>query len=75
MCSAAHAYAGLGRIVYAASGKQYKAWMEELGVGAGPVSSLGIRDVAPGVVVEGPVEEFAERIFELHRLRWKGEGQ
>ena len=75
MCAAAHAYAGLGRIVYAASGKQLKGWMEELGVGASPVASLGIRDVAPGVVVEGPVEEFVGRVFELHRLRWKGEGQ
>jgi tRNA(Arg) A34 adenosine deaminase TadA len=69
MCAAAHAYAGLGRIVYASSSKQLKGWMEELGVKAGPVASLGIRDVAPRLVVDGPVGELGEAVFELHRLR------
>lgn len=69
MCAAAHAYAGLGRIVYASSSSQLKGWMVELGVGEGPVAALGIRDVAPGVVVDGPVAELGEEVFELHRLR------
>lgn len=74
MCAAAHAYAGLGRIVYASSGAQLRSWMEELGVGAGPVASLEIGQVAPGLRVEGPVEELGGRVFELHRLRWEGKG-
>jgi tRNA(Arg) A34 adenosine deaminase TadA len=69
MCAAAHAYAGLGRIVYASSSDQLKGWMGELGVEEGPVAGLGIRDVAPGVSVDGPVAELGEVVFELHRLR------
>jgi tRNA(Arg) A34 adenosine deaminase TadA len=69
MCAAAHAYAGLGRIVYASSSEQLKGWMGELGVSEGPVAGLGIKDVAPGVSVDGPAEELGEVVFELHRLR------
>lgn len=67
MCSAAHAWVGLGRIVYAASSEQLGAWLAELGVPAGPVRALPVREVAPGVVVEGPAPELAEEIRELHR--------
>ncbi|OOQ84294.1 putative cytosine deaminase [Penicillium brasilianum] len=69
MCAAAHAYAGLGRIVYASSARQFAGWMEDLGVGKGPVAPLGIRDVAPGLVVDGPAPDLSGLVFELHRLR------
>lgn len=69
MCAAAHAYAGLGRIVYASSSAQLKGWMEELGGSSGPVAPLGIRDVAPGLVVDGPAADLGGSVFELHRLR------
>ena len=32
MCSAAHSWGGLGRIVYASSSEQLAEWMSELGV-------------------------------------------
>ncbi|GAA2586720.1 nucleoside deaminase [Actinomadura fulvescens] len=67
MCAAAHGWVGLGRIVYAASSAQLMAWLEEIGVGPPPVRPLPVREVAPQVVVEGPVEEFAERLREMHR--------
>ncbi len=67
MCSAAHAWAGLGRIVYASSAEQLTRWQTELGAPPAPVRPLAIRDVAPGVPVDGPVEDLAERVRVLHR--------
>ncbi|GIH22185.1 tRNA-specific adenosine deaminase [Acrocarpospora phusangensis] len=67
MCSAAHAWVGLGRIVYVASSAQLVGWLTDLGVGPAPVSPLPIQQVAPGVRVEGPVPELAERILAQHR--------
>ena len=69
MCSATHAYAGLGRIVYVSSSVQLTAWMKELSEQPGPVQSLAINDVAPGTKVEGPVEGLDDEVKELHRLR------
>lgn len=69
MCSAAHAWAGMGRIVYASSMAQLAAWHEEFGAPASPVAMLGIDRIAPGVPVTGPVAEFAGRIKALHAAR------
>ncbi|MFE5889970.1 nucleoside deaminase [Streptomyces sp. NPDC056462] len=66
MCAAAHAWVGLGRIVYVASSEQLTGWLAELGVPAAPVRPLPIREVAPGVTVEGPVPEFTEDVRALH---------
>ncbi|MFI0443834.1 nucleoside deaminase [Actinomadura sp. 6N118] len=67
MCAAAHGWVGLGRIVYAASSAQLVGWLAEIGVGAPPVRPLPVQEVAPHVVVEGPVEEFAEQLRAMHR--------
>jgi tRNA(Arg) A34 adenosine deaminase TadA len=67
MCSAAHAWVGLGRIVYASSSAQTAQWYAELGAGASPVAPLPITTVAPGIPVDGPDPELAERVHELHR--------
>lgn len=74
MCAAAHAWVGLGRIVYVASSAQLAAWLSELGVPAPPVRTLPINDVAPGVAVEGPVPELADQVRELHRRFHRGRG-
>lgn len=66
MCSAAHAWAGLGRIVFATSTPQLVQWYADLGLPASPVTPLRITEVAPGIPVDGPVEEFAERLRTLH---------
>ena len=66
MCSAAHAWVGLGRIVYVCSSEQLTGWLAELGVPRGPVRALAIQDVVPGAVVEGPVPELAEEVRALH---------
>ncbi len=67
MCAAAHAWVGLRRIVYVASSEQLTAWLTELGVPAPPVLPLPVREVAPGVIVEGPVPQLTEEIHALHR--------
>jgi len=67
MCAAAHGWVGLGRIVYASSSAQLTTWLAELGVPPSPVRALPVRDVVPGVAVEGPAAELAEQVHALHR--------
>lgn len=67
MCAAAHAWAGLGRIVYASSAEQFSNWCAEWGLPSSPVKPLSINEVAPEIEVEGPVPELAEQIRRLHR--------
>lgn len=66
MCSAAHAWMGLGRIVFAASSHQLSSWLTEWGVAPAPVASLPIISIAPGQEVSGPVAEFADELRALH---------
>ena len=67
MCSAAHAWVGLGRIVYASSSAQLTRWLAELGVPPSPVRALPVSEVAPGLVVQGPVPGLDEQVHQLHR--------
>ena len=66
MCSAAHAWVGLGRIVYASSVDQLTAWHREWGIEPGPVAPLPIDVVAPSIPVAGPDPELADEIRALH---------
>lgn len=67
MCAAAHAWVGLGRIVYAASSTQLTSWLTEFKAPPAPVNALPIGAIAPGVAVAGPAHELTEEIKELHR--------
>ena len=68
MCSAAHAWAGLGRIVYISSSKQLSTWMDEMGVtSTSPINSLTIQEVAPNVAVDGPIAGLDEEIKVLQQ--------
>ncbi|MDQ2815430.1 MAG: nucleoside deaminase [Actinomycetota bacterium] len=67
MCSAAHAWVGLGRIVYVSSAEQMVGWLAELGTGSSPVCPLPIAEVAPGLLVQGPVPGLDDQVRELHR--------
>jgi tRNA(Arg) A34 adenosine deaminase TadA len=71
MCAAAHAWVGLGRIVYVSSSEQLAGWLAELGVPPSPVRALAVREVAPGLTVQGPVAGLDEQVRELHR-RFRG---
>ena len=67
MCSAAHGWMGLGRIVYAVSSAQLVGWLTEWGAGPAPVRALPIQEVAPGVAVDGPAPELEDEMRALHR--------
>ena len=68
MCSAAHAWAGLGRIIYISSSKQLGKWMDEMGVtSTSPINSLSIQEVAPNIPVDGPIAGLDEEVKELQR--------
>ena len=67
MCSAAHGWAGLGRIVIASSTEQLTAWREAMGLKRGPVAALPIKTVLPDAVVDGPAPELAEEMHALHQ--------
>ncbi|KQW45111.1 cytidine deaminase [Nocardioides sp. Root1257] len=66
MCSAAHAWVGLGRIVYAVSGARLGEWLTEWGVAPGPVTPMSIQQVAPGVPVDGPAPGLEAEVRALH---------
>lgn len=66
MCSAAHGWVGLGRIVYASSSAQLVEWQKELGIDPSPVKPLAIQEVIHQAEVDGPDEELAEEIRQLH---------
>lgn len=73
MCAAAHAWVGLGNIVYVHSSKQLAAWLAEWGLKPGPVATLPIQQVAPGVSVRGPVPGLDEEMKALHKKVFAGE--
>lgn len=71
MCSAAHAWVGLGRIVYATSSAQLSGWLAEWGAPAAPVAPLPITTVAPDVEVDGPAPELADTMRDLYAAKFR----
>ncbi|KUI20941.1 cytidine deaminase [Mycobacterium lehmannii] len=71
MCSAAHAWVGLGRIVYAASSEQLTRWLAEWNAPLPPVVSLPITTIAPGVEADGPAEQFREAMKTLYEAKFR----
>ena len=71
MCSAAHAWMGLGRIVYAGSSTQLSEWRSLVGLPPGPVAVLPITAVAPDLPVDGPAPELEEELQALHRAAYE----
>ena len=67
MCSAAHAWARLGRIVFLHSTAQLTAWQQAGGFADSRVTQLSIRTIAPDLQVIGPVPEFTAQLKQLHR--------
>ncbi len=70
MCSAAHAWMGLGRIVYAVSSATLAGWRADWGLAPGAVLPLPVNAVAPGVPVDGPAPELEAEMKALHRQRF-----
>ena len=71
MCAAAHAWAGLGRIVYATSNAQLTGWLTDWHAPPPPVAMLPIATVAPRSAVDGPVPEFEDEMKDLYEARYR----
>jgi tRNA(Arg) A34 adenosine deaminase TadA len=71
MCAATHAWAGLGRIVYATANAQLTGWLTEWDVPAIPVAMLPVRTVAPRAVVDGPAPELEDEMKALYAARYR----
>ncbi|MHA3021429.1 nucleoside deaminase [Mycobacterium sp. BMJ-28] len=71
MCAAAHAWVGLGRIVYATSSAQLSRWCAQWGTPPSPVAALPIAAVAPGVRTDGPADELTEPMRALYEARFR----
>ena len=72
MCAAAHAWVGLGRIVYAASSEQLTRWLPEWG--SQPHHRwppLPITTIAPRVDVEGPAANYADEMKALYEAKFR----
>jgi tRNA(Arg) A34 adenosine deaminase TadA len=69
MCAAAHGWVGLGRIVYVHSGAQLAGWRQRHGFATSPVAYVPASTIAPGVTVDGPVDDMVPLMEELHE-RW-----
>lgn len=66
MCSTAHGFAGLGRIVFASSSEQLGQWKTELGADPGSVTTIPVKQILPRHVVDGPDEHLANQVRKLH---------
>jgi tRNA(Arg) A34 adenosine deaminase TadA len=67
MCSAAHGWMGLGRIVYAVSSAQLTEWRAGWGAPPSPVAALPVTAVALAVPVDGPAPELEAEMRDLHQ--------
>ena len=66
MCATAHAWVGLGRIVFATSTKDLVAWLDEFGAKPLPYKPIGTRELLPGHPIAGPDDSFREVVKALH---------
>jgi tRNA(Arg) A34 adenosine deaminase TadA len=71
MCSAAHAWVGLGRIVYATSSQQLSQWRDAWGCPPSPVAALAISTVAPRIIADGPALQFEAEMKDLYEARFR----
>ncbi len=67
MCSAAHGWVGLGRIVYVHSSGQLASWLADMGIPPPPVRTIPVQEVVPGMPVLGPIPDLTEQVRDLHR--------
>ncbi|MDV6327813.1 nucleoside deaminase [Idiomarina sp. PL1-037] len=73
MCSAAHGWAGLGRVVFIHSTQHLVRWYQEFGRNHSRVNQLPFNSVVPEIQVDGPVEELLPRMYELHKRHVESE--
>ena len=66
MCAAAHAWVGLGTIVYLSSAQQLNQWLKEANATPSPITFHPVEDIIPNVTRRGPATgELLEEIKQL----------
>jgi tRNA(Arg) A34 adenosine deaminase TadA len=70
MCAAAHAWVGLGRIVFAVAGTQLAQWLTEWQAPPPPVAPLPITAVAPHLTVDGPAPQYRDEMMDLYAAKF-----
>jgi hypothetical protein len=66
MCAAAHAWVGLGRIVFAVAGAQLAQWLVDWQAPLPPVATLPITTIAPHLTVDGPAPGYQDAMMALY---------
>ena len=70
MCAAAHAWVGLGRIVFAVAGTQLAQWLTEWQAPLPPVATLSITTIAPHLTVDGPAPGYQDEMMALYKTKF-----
>ncbi|WP_431231907.1 nucleoside deaminase [Mycolicibacterium psychrotolerans] len=70
MCAAAHAWVGLGRIVFAVAGTQLGQWLAEWQAPLPPVATLPITTIAPHLPVDGPAPGYQDEMKALYKTKF-----
>lgn len=70
MCAAAHAWVGLGRIVFAVAGAQLAEWLGEWQAPMPPVAMLPITTIAPHLTVDGPAPGYQDEMKALYKAKF-----
>ncbi len=70
MCAAAHAWVGLGRIVFAVAGAQLAQWLTDWGAPLPPVATLPITTIAPHLTVDGPAPGYSDEMKTLYQAKF-----
>lgn len=71
MCAAAHAWVGLGRIVFAVSSAQLAQWLIEWRAPLPPVAPLPVTAVGPHLVADGPAPQYRDEMMALYAARFR----
>ena len=68
ICTAAHGWVGLGRIVYASSSQQLVEWLSSsFGIKPGRVRNLAIEEMIRDTIIDGPDLELSEQVRLLQK--------
>jgi tRNA(Arg) A34 adenosine deaminase TadA len=67
MCSAAHGWAGLGKIVFIHSTAQLVEWHTEFGNQSSPVNQLSCATILADIETQGPINELVPAMYALHK--------
>lgn len=70
MCAAAHAWVGLGRIVFAVAGAQLARWLCDWQAPLPPVATLPITTIAPHLTVDGPAPGYQDEMMTLYKAKF-----